>query len=238
MTDIYTGTLTDLIQHDDSFSNHTQDFLSNFLGELSDQNGYTHVEVFDPASGSQPADGTDVLVIPDGLGSGPVALTLDNLGDVSIIDGRAADGGINVDLSAENFADDATLPEMRVVLGSDSADVVVGGKADLFVDLGAGNDAVVTGAGDDQIFMGSGDDTIRLGGVGQDIIDGGEGDDTLTLSGAAGDWGHAQNEDGSVTWTNTNTGQTVTASGVEHFDFAADQQSQLDQIEDSDPDDM
>ncbi|MBK5963397.1 hypothetical protein CCR95_04645 [Thiocystis minor] len=218
-----------------------QILLGDLLKDLSDSNGKNQVEVFDPDS--PPPGNTDVLIVPEGLGEDPIEINLENLGDTPILDGRNADVGIQVDLKSEN-AEDETLPETRAILGSDHADQVIGGQANLAVDLGDGNDSVVTGAGDDTIYMGAGDDTIRLGGFngdyGNDYIDGGDGEkDTLILNGSAEDWARVD-VDGVTTWTNATTGQTVTTVGVETFEFEFDNvpnsPSQTDTTEDDDDD--
>lgn len=223
MADIYTSILDSNVEQDTDLSDGMQILLGDLLTELSDSNGKNQAEVFDPDSA--PPDNTDVLIVPEGLGDDPIEINLENLGDTPIVDGRNADAGIQVDLEAENDAEDGTLPETRVILGSDHADQVIGGQADLLVDLGDGDDSATTGAGDDTIYMGAGDDTISLGGFegvyGNDFIDGGDGEDTLTLNGSAEDWTSVDN-DGVTIWTNTATGQTVTTVGVEKFEYASD----------------
>ena len=252
MTDIYTSILVGDIEQDTDLSDGVKTVLVDLLTDLSDSREMNQVEEFNPSNPDSPSpDGTDVLIVPKGLGDDPVELNLENLGNIlenlgntPIVDGRNADAGIQVDLEAENNAEDGTLPETRVILGSDYADQVIGGQADLVVDLGDGDDSIITGAGDDTIYMGAGDDTISLSGFdgdyGNDYIDGGDGEqDTLILNGSAEDWARVD-VDGVTTWTNATTGQTVTTVGVETFEFEFDNvpnsPSQTDTTEDDDDD--
>lgn len=235
MADIYTVTAISMINDNETLSESVKTIVSDILNELSDESGMNRVEAFDP--NNTPPDDTDLLFVKGDIGG--AELNLGNLGKTPIIDASNAESGITVNLAQELEAGD--LPDQRVIIGSTFDDMVIGGKTDLIVDLGDGNDSVQTGEGDDQIYMGAGDDSIRLGGGGTDLIDGGDGDDKLTLSGSESDWTHSENEDGSLTWTNLNTGQIVTASNVEHFDFEIKPASfETDEFEDPDldPDDI
>ena len=237
MVDIYTGDAIGEVNDNETISESTQTIVSDILNELSDEAGNNRAEVFDP--NTTPPEDTDLLIV-EGDVSG-VELNLGNLGQTPVIDATGAEGGINVNLEQELDPETGELPEERVIVGSDFDDTVIGGRVDLVVDLGEGNDNVQTGEGDDQIYMGTGDDNVRLGGGGTDFIDGGEGDDRLTLSGSESDWTRAENEDGSLTWTNLTTNQIVTTIDVERFDFEADQSAPTsNDIEDpeSDPDDI
>ena len=71
-----------------------------------------------------------------------------------------------------NSSDDVSLD-----LGAGD-DIIVTASGNDTIDAGAGNDAINAGMGDDTIIGGLGDDTINAG-EGNDIIDGGEGNDAL-----------------------------------------------------------
>lgn len=235
MVDIYTGDAIGEVNDNETISESTQTIVSDILNELSDEAGNNRAEFFDP--NTTPPEDTDLLIV-EGDVSG-VELNLGNLGQTPVIDATGAGSGIQVNLEQELDPETGDVPEVRVIVGSAFDDTVIGGKADLIVDLGDGDDKVQTGEGDDQVYMGAGDDDIRLGGGGTDFIDGGDGEDRLTLSGSAQDWTSVENEDGSRTWTHTETLQTVTTVDVEHVDFEADQSSpNVDEFEDTDPDDI
>lgn len=72
--------------------------------------------------------------------------------------------------------------------------------------------------GSDVLMGNTGNDTM-VGGSGNDTMVGGDGTDTAILFGNKGDWRVSNGSDGSVTVTNTQTGETDTLVGVERIVF-------------------
>lgn len=215
MADTYDTSTTGVIDSigTDDMSADTQDRLTTFLDDVTNTDGDLKAQDYDggPVSGD-----TDVLNI--GAGNGELNLTAADLGNARVVNASGSDSGIKIDLSDDS--DSSSTPADRMIIGSSSAD------------------EVTTGGGDDTLALGGGDDIVRIGGTGNVFLDGGAGDgDTLVLS--AGNWSQLENEDGTTTYHNEDTGQDVTVVNVEHVEYGETLSApQIDDLPDDGADDF
>jgi len=158
-------------------------------------------------------DGADVLSI-DVLDSG--------LSATVTIDGQAGD----------DLLDAANVTRRVVLLGSDGADSLRGGRFDDTIDggdgndklLGRGGDDLISGAGGNDYISGDGGNDVASGGDGDDKVTGGAGRDTLSGDagndrvlgqGGSGDW--ISGGDGNDTLNGGNGTDVVKESGNVNF---------------------
>lgn len=148
-------------------------------------NGGEGNDVLDAGAGNDSllgGDGADILI--GGLGNDSLnGGTGDDLVDFT----DAAAGFVNVDLSKGTASGDGTdtLISIEDVIGSDGADIIVGGTADNELTGGLGNDNLSGGGGSDILYAGTGDDVVDAG-DGDDIIIGGDGAGNDKYIGGAG----------------------------------------------------
>lgn len=149
-------------------------------------------------------DGDDTLI--GGAGDD----TLDGGAGLDTADYSAATNAVLVNLQLGTaFGIDIgndTLLNIEAAIGGAGNDVLAASDAGNTLDGGAGNDTLIGGTGDD----------VLIGGTGSDVLFGGAGTDTAILSGNWADFTITQS--GSV-YTLTDGANTVTASGVENFEF-------------------
>lgn len=149
-------------------------------------------------------DGNDTLIGGDGDD------TLDGGAGLDTADYSAATNAVLVNLQlgtafGVGIGNDV-LTNIEAVTGGSGNDVLAASDAGNTLDGGAGNDTLIGGSGGD----------VLIGGAGTDMLFGGAGNDTAILSGNWADFTITQS--GSV-YTLTDGTNTVSASGVEAFQF-------------------
>lgn len=121
-------------------------------------------------------DGAEVISGNDGddtLEGGAGSDTLEGGTGVDTASYAGSAEAVHVDLATGTTtggdAEDDTLRNIEVVLGSDHGDTLVGSS---------GNETLDGGSGEDHLLGNGGNDYLQ-GGIGSDIVEGGDGDDTL-----------------------------------------------------------
>ena len=104
------------------------------------------------------------------------------------------------------------------ILGGAGNDLVQGGVGNDSLAGESGNDQLQGGLGNDTLLGGDGDDSIS-GGGGLDLVDGGAGTDTLSLNGMLADYRVSRPSGTQIVLTNDWSGDSLSASNVENFQF-------------------
>jgi Ca2+-binding RTX toxin-like protein len=188
------------------------DFIqySNFLGSAGVSVTFSGADQGSYAFGSGGATGTFVNI--EGIGGSAFSDTINASADTNGV--RLTGLAGNDSITGGSAADE--------LYGGEGADTLVGGAGDDRLDGGADNDTLTGGAGADSLSGGDGAD-VFFGDAGDTVVggEGGTDNDTLILSNVESiTYGGGKNESGTVTFTASSGGGTLTFSEIETIRMA------------------
>ncbi len=185
------------------------------------ENTYAYGDIIDGGEGTDTLQNRNGSATPNA--SKDIRLDADTqINSIEVIDGAPGDGasmGIEMNVRLDgagtfDLSSVTTLTDVDQIIGdTDAQNIDLSGlTSDADIDLGSGDDTVISGSGNDTI----------TGGAGNDTIDGGSGTDTVTYAGNRSDYTITENS-GVYTVLDNRTGSpegTDTVNNIENFQFA------------------
>jgi Ca2+-binding RTX toxin-like protein len=115
-----------------------------------------------------------------------------NLSDNNLDTGNGDPSTIAAHTAIDTHGDTDTLTDIENIIGTDEADIIIGGNGRNSLEGNGGDDLLIGGNGENHFSGGAGNDVI-IGGGFDDFIEGGAGDDEIHGDGAeTGGWDNAE----------------------------------------------